>query len=261
RLGSERAGWSCAFLACAAISLICVLWFSFALPKVEKAPQKSAAQSVRFIDCFVKFFARRHIFLMLAYILFYRFAESQICKILPIFMKAKRSDGGLEFDLETIGIMSTLTPVSLLLGGILGGIMISKYGLKKCMLAMALFMNLPNAIYLLMAIFQPRSAALVTGGICFEHFGYGLGFSSYMMYLIFASKGEYKTAFYAICTGLMALGLQLPSAASGLVADSLGFVGFFWWIMAATLVSFAATFIGMLALKGSDFSAENSAGK
>ena len=253
-LGSEMAGWSCAFLACAAISLICLLWFSFALPKVEKKRALTAAQSVKFLDCFVKFFARKRIFLMLFYILFYRFAESQICKILPIFMKAGRSEGGLGFDLETIGIMATLTPVALLGGGILGGIMISKFGLKKCMLPMALFMNLPNAIYLFMAIFQPQSAPLVAGGVCFEHFGYGLGFSSYMMYLIFASKGEYKTAFYAICTGLMALGLQLPSAASGLMKDLFGFVGFFWWIMAATLVSFAATFIGMLALKGSDFS-------
>ena len=89
-LGSERAGWSCAFLACAAISLICLLWFSFALPKVEKKRALPAAQSVKFLDCFVKFFARKHIFLMLFYILFYRFAESQICKILPIFMKAGR---------------------------------------------------------------------------------------------------------------------------------------------------------------------------
>ncbi|MBR4598330.1 MAG: MFS transporter [Opitutales bacterium] len=259
RLGDERAGWCCAFLVCAAISLICILWFSFALPKVEKSPSKSAAQSVKFIECFVKFFARRHIVLMLIYILFYRFAESQICKILPIFMKADRAEGGLGFDLETIGAMATFTPVSLLCGGILGGIMISKYGLKKCMLPMALFMNLPNVIYLFMAICQPHSAALAAGGVLFEHFGYGVGFSSYMMYLIFASKGEYKTAFYAICTGFMALGLQLPSAASGLAADTLGFVGFFWWIMLATLVSFAATFVGIYTLKGADFSGEKRA--
>ena len=103
-------------------------------------------------------------------------------------------------------------------------------------------MNLPNLLYLFLAVYLPQNLFFIGGSVFAEQFGYGLGFSSYMMYLIFASKGEFKTAFYAICTGFMALGLQLPGAVSGYLKDSFGFVGFFEIAMLATLVSFFATF-------------------
>ncbi len=251
KLGAEEWGWATSFFVCAIISLIAFFWFSKFLPKPESVEvQKKSISAKDFFVCFKKFFARNGIILMMSYILFYRFAESQLCKILPIFLKADIADGGLGLSLETIGVIQGMNaPIALLCGGILGGVLISKWGLKKCILPMAFAMNLPNLLYLFLAMFLPKNLLIVGGCVFIEQFGYGLGFSSYMMYLIFASKGEFKTAFYAICTGFMALGLQLPSAMSGYVKDTLGFVGFFEFAMLATLVSFAVTFCAIKTLK------------
>ena len=186
----------------------------------------------------------------MCYILFYRFAESQLCKIMPIFLKSEVSEGGLGLSLEAIGVIQGINaPIALLCGGILGGFLISKFGLEKCIVPMAFAMNLPNLLYLFLAVYLPQNLFFIGGCVFAEQFGYGLGFSSYMMYLIFASKGEFKTAFYAICTGFMALGLQLPGAVSGYLKDSFGFVGFFEIAMLATLVSFFATFCAFKTLK------------
>ena len=256
KLGDEKWGWSAAFFVCAIVSLICFFWFSKFLPRPEVfASDRKSASLKEFFACFKKFFLRRGIFLMMCYILFYRFAESQLCRIMPIFLKAENSEGGLGLSLETIGIIQgTNAPIALLCGGILGGFLISKFGLEKCIMPMAFAMNLPNLLYLFLALYLPQNLFLIGGCVFAEQFGYGLGFSSYMMYLIFASKGEFKTAFYAICTGFMALGLQLPGAASGYLKDCFGFAGFFWIAMLATLVSFAATLCALKTLKDGGYS-------
>lgn len=251
KLGSEKWGWTAAFFVCAALSLTGFFFFSKFLPNPERLAGVRKSVSIKeFFECFKKFFDRRGIVLMMCYILFYRFAESQICKIMPIFLKSEISEGGLGLSLETIGVIQGANaPIALLCGGILGGFLISRFGLERCILPMAFAMNLPNLLYLFLALYLPQNLFLIGGCVFAEQFGYGLGFSSYMMYLIFASKGEFKTAFYAICTGFMALGLQLPGAISGYLKDCFGFAGFFGIAMLATLVSFAATFCALKTLK------------
>lgn len=259
KFGNEKLGWSVAFFVCATISLIGFFYFSKFLPTPENTSVAKKTTSLNeFFACFKKFFDRQGIVLMMSYILLYRFAESQLCKMLPVFMKAEVADGGLGLSLETIGVIQGVNaPLALLGGGILGGFLISKFGLKKSILPMSLAMNLPNLLYLLLAIFLPKNLFVIGSCVFVEQFGYGLGFSSYMMYLIFASKGEFKTAFYAICTGFMALGLQLPSALSGYVKDCLGFVGFFEFAMLATLVSFIVTFLALKTLNDEILSKQN----
>lgn len=251
KFGGEKWGWATAFFVCAIVSLIGFFWFSKFLPSPENLAAARKSPSLNeFFACFKKFFLRRGILLMMCYILFYRFAESQLCKIMPIFLKAEISEGGLGLSLETIGVIhGVVAPIALFGGGILGGFLISKFGLEKCIVPMAFAMNLPNLLYLFLAVYLPQNLFFIGGCVFAEQFGYGLGFSSYMMYLIFASKGEFKTAFYAICTGFMALGLQLPGAVSGYLKDSFGFVGFFEIAMLATLVSFFATFCALKTLK------------
>lgn len=248
KFGAEKnAAWGGAFAVCAALCLSAVFALKKSLPTpAEDAPRKIESAAALYADfkaCFVGFFARKNIFIILFYILFYRFSEAQLSKIVPIFLRADRAEGGLGYSLETFGAIQSAAPLALFLGGILGGIYISKRGLKKSILTMAAFMNLPNIVYILLARFQPESPAVACAGICVEQFGYGFGFAGYMMYLIEASSGEFKTAFYAVCTGLMALGLVLPGAVSGAILERAGFFNFFVWALAATAVSFAASFL------------------
>lgn len=249
----QNAAWSAAFFACALLSVAGFFLLRISLPKPAgddaRSVKSAAALYSEFKSCFVGFFARSGIFAILAYVLFYRFAEAQLSKIVPIFLKAPREAGGLGFSLETFGMFQSLSVVALFTGGILGGIYISKKGLRGSFLTMALFMNVPNLIYVLLALFQPQSSWLVASGLCAEQFGYGFGFAGYMMYLIRVSDGAYKTAFYAICTGLMALGLVLPGALSGLISEYLGYLNFFVWVLASTMVSFAVTIIARQTLK------------
>lgn len=249
----QNAAWSAAFFACALLSILGLLSLRMSLPKPAgdeaRSVKSAAALYAEFKACFVGFFARSGIFAILAYVLFYRFAEAQLSKIVPIFLKAPREAGGLGFSLETFGMFQSLSVVALFTGGILGGIYISKRGLKGTFLTMALFMNVPNLIYVLLALFQPQSSLLVALGLCLEQFGYGFGFAGYMMYLIRVSDGEHKTAFYAICTGLMALGLVLPGAISGLISERVGYLNFFIWVLVSTLLSFAVTIIARRTLK------------
>lgn len=248
RAGLEQnRAWAVAFFLCMLLSLFSLFALKFLLPKPSgddcRSVDSARALYSDFKACFLGFFSRYGIFQILIYILFYRFAEAQLSKIVPVFLKAPRELGGLGFSLEKFGMLQSFSVVALFTGGILGGIYISKRGLKASFLTMALFMNIPNLIYVLLAYFKPQSAMLVGSGLCLEQFGYGFGFAGYMMYLIRVSDGEYKTAFYAICTGLMALGLVLPGALSGLISERVGYLNFFIWVLVSTLVSFASTII------------------
>lgn len=248
----KNQAWSACFFACALVCALSLVVLRRALPKpISDCERKIKSFSALYDDfkaCFVGFFARKGIFTILAYILFYRFSEAQLAKIVPLFLKADKCDGGLGFSLETFGKIQMFSPLALFAGGILGGIFIAKKGLAKTLLTMALFMNLPNVIYVLLAYYLPSNSVLVCAGICVEQFGYGFGFAGYMMYLISVSKGEFKTAFYAICTGIMALGLVLPGAVSGAILAQVGYLNFFIWALCATIISFAVTIIAKINL-------------
>jgi PAT family beta-lactamase induction signal transducer AmpG len=136
-------------------------------------------------------------------------------------------------------VYGTAGVVALTLGGILGGIAVAQQGLKKWLWPLALSLNLPNLAYVAMAIFQPESLWWISAGVVIEQFGYGFGFTAYMLYMIYFADGPNKTAHYAICTGFMALGMMLPGMVSGWIQDQIGYQWFFIWVMVCTLPGFA----------------------
>ena len=161
-----------------------------------------------------------------------------------------RADGGLGLSLQQIGaIYGTAAPVMLLAGGILGGIFISKVGLRRALFIMAFALNVPNLIYIYLASELPESLFVTGSLIAVEQFGYGFGFAGYMVYLMHASRGKNRTSSYAICTSLMALGISFPGLFSGALQMRLGYLGFFEWVVIATSVSFAVTWLAWRSVK------------
>jgi PAT family beta-lactamase induction signal transducer AmpG len=152
------------------------------------------------------------------------------------FLLDKTSAGGLEYSTEAVGtIYGTVGVIMLSLGGILGGILISKDGLKKWMLPMVLSLNLPNAMYAFLALTKTTSIVAVVATVVLEQFGYGFGFAAFLIFLIYIAEGISKTSHYAIATGFMALGMMLPGMISGYIQEWLGYGGFFVWVVIAAL--------------------------
>jgi len=140
-----------------------------------------------------------------------------------------------------VGIVyGTVGVAALTVGGILGGWIISVYGLKRLLWPMILAMNLPNVVFVYLAVAQPTDVAVISGLLAVEQLGYGFGFAAYLLFMIMTARGENQTAHYAICTGFMALGMMLPGMAAGWIQDQIGYVNFFWWVLAATIPSFTA---------------------
>ncbi len=252
--GSVEAGWAFSFGICALIVgvLIPILKFSLPIPQDDVCKDASNISDVfvNIVEAFKEFFAKKNIGIILAFVLFYRFAEAQLVRVVQPFLLDPISAGGLGMTTAQMGtIYGTFAPIALLGGGILGGMFISKRGLAKSLLPMVCAINLPNLIYVYMSAVQPHSLVLNAVLISLEQFGYGFGFAGYMVFLMWASEGANKTSSYAICTSLMALGMVFPGFFSGKIQMALGYYGFFWWIMLATVVSFAVTFLALRLVK------------
>jgi PAT family beta-lactamase induction signal transducer AmpG len=194
------------------------------------------------IAIFRAFFQKPGIGAMLLFLLFYRFAEAQLTKMVPPFLLDPRSSGGLGLTTEQVGfVYGTIGVLALLLGGILGGVVVSWRGLRAWLWPMVLIMHLPDAVFVYLSSAQPQNLALIGGGVALEQFGYGFGFTAYMLYMIYMARGGHQTAHYAICTGFMALGLMLPGMWSGWLQERLGYHHFFVWVMLATIPGFIVT--------------------
>ncbi|WP_373399849.1 hypothetical protein V8V91_09520 [Algoriphagus halophilus] len=147
------------------------------------------------------------------------------------FLLEDRQTGGLGLSTSEVGFLyGTIGVIALLLGGILGGIAISKNGLGKWMIPMALSLNLPNLLYIALAHFQPESIVFAGTVVVIEQFGYGFGFAAYMIFLIYLAEGLFKTSHYALATGFMAMGMMFPGMVSGYIQEWLGYTGFFIWV-------------------------------
>ena len=189
-----------------------------------------------FANTFKSFFTKKGIGLAIAFMLFYRLAEAMLIKLASPFLLDSREVGGLGLSTSEVGIAyGTVGVIALTLGGIIGGIVASRQGLKRWLWPMALAITLPNAAYLLLSIYQPENFIWVNVAVATEQFGYGFGFTAYMLYLIYFSQGEHKTAHYSICTGFMALGMMLPGMAAGWIQEKMGYENFFGFIMLAII--------------------------
>ena len=236
KYGDNTKAWSVTMTAAAFLMLILTVSNFFAAPKYESAQTAIKDKPKGFFEVFASFFKKPGIGIALAFILTYRLGESQLVKMAAPFLLDSPDKGGLGYSTEQLGtIFGTAGVIFLSIGGILGGILISKDGLKKWMLPMVISLNLPNVLYAVLAMTKTTSVYAVTATVVLEKFGYGFGFAAFLMYLIYISEGKSKTSHYAIATGFMALGMMLPGMISGFMQQWLGYGGFFIWVVIAAL--------------------------
>ena len=175
----------------------------------------------------------------IAFILLYRFDEAQLGKVISPFLLDAREKGGLGLTTSQVGLVyGTFGILALTCGGLLGGFTAAKYGLKTMLPIMVLSMYLPKSAFVFLSFTQPENFLLTCGTVALEQFGYGFGFTAFMLYLLYFADGPHKTAHYAICTGFMALGMMLPGMWSGWLADVIGYQHFFVWVLFSTLPGF-----------------------
>jgi PAT family beta-lactamase induction signal transducer AmpG len=186
-------------------------------------------------EVFRAYFRQKGVGAIVAFILLYRLGEAMLVKLVPPFLLDPAAEGGLGLTTQQVGLAyGTVGIISLVVGGILGGWLVSKYGMKRCLWPMALALNLPDLFYVYMAVVQP-GMDLVYPLVAVEQFGYGLGFTVFMVYLMYAAKGEYKTSHFAISTGIMALGMMLPGMVSGWLQEAMGYSMFFLIVSLMTI--------------------------
>ena len=234
--------WSITMGVAAFVFLSIAIYHFVALPKphtdVPKGIQKGNL-FYEFVETLLSFVQHPQIKVMLAFILLYRLPEALLVKITPLFLLDTSAHGGLALTTAEYGFTyGTLGVVGLLLGGIVGGILVSNYGLRKCLWPMVMSISFPNVFYVLLAYYQPESLMLVNLCVFVEQFGYGLGFTAYMLYMMYVSNGKYKTAHYAFCTGLMALGMMLPGMYAGRIQEFLGYTNFFILVLFLCMLTF-----------------------
>ncbi len=247
RAGNIPLSWSITFAVLGILFFLFFFYHRFILPRpaIDTAV-KSHHFLQEFFETFVSFFKRKRIGAILAFLLLYRFAEAQLVKLIHPFLLDSRELGGLGLTTGELGLVyGTVGIIALTCGGLLGGFVVPRFGLKKWVFTMLLVMNLPDLAFVYLSQVQPDSLWVVSAFVAIEQFGYGFGFTAYMLYMIYvAGEGEHKTAHYAICTGVMALGMMLPGMFSGWLQEIIGYRNFFIWVMLATIPSFiAACFI------------------
>ncbi|NER25076.1 MAG: AmpG family muropeptide MFS transporter [Symploca sp. SIO1C2] len=237
--------WSITMAIAAVIFGIIFVYHRFSLPFPESdAPNQKTEErdKIPFVTIVSSYFKQAKIPAILAFILFYRFGEAMLVKLSNPFLLDPISEGGLGLTTSEVGLVyGTFGVISLIVGGIIGGAIISKFGLKKTIFPLALALNLPDLFYVYMAYNQP-SIELVYPLVSLEQFGYGLGFTAFMVYLMHVSKGEYKTSHYAISTGIMALGMMVPGMVSGFLQQSLSYPLFFVVVCFLTIPGMATIF-------------------
>lgn len=246
-LGDVPKAWSVTLLVSAVMFALITLWHTFNLPKPESDHARKSGNGAgeimrEFGRTFVTFFQKKHVWIALAFMLLYRLPEAFLVKMMNPFLLDPVQQGGLGLSTETVGIVyGTVGVAALTVGGILGGIAASRWGLKKSLWPMAMALTLPCLSFVFLAAFQPQNLVLVSSCVALDQFGYGFGFTAYMLYLIYYSDGEFKTAHYSLCTAFMALSMMIPGMVAGYVQEGLGYTDFFIFVMVCCLVTVAVT--------------------
>ena len=243
RSGNIPLAWAITFAILAGLFLCFFLYHKFFLPRPanDKATIQEDGKGVfyEFFQTFGSFFRKKNIGPALGFLLLFRLGEAQLVKMASPFLLDARQIGGLGLTTGDVGLIyGTIGILALTFGGILGGIMASRKGLKFWILPMTFAINLPNLMYVYLSFAQPESFWLISGSVAIEQFGYGFGFTAYMLYMIYFSEGKHKTAHFAICTGLMAFGMMIPGMVSGWIQEIIGYQNFFVWIMLCTIPGF-----------------------
>jgi PAT family beta-lactamase induction signal transducer AmpG len=239
--GDVAYAWSVVFFVLAGMFAALFVYHHFMLPRPasDHAVVQSDNYLKEFFATFASFFRRKDIWLILGFILTYRLGESQLIKLVTPFLMDPVAAGGLGLTTSQVGIAyGTVGVTALTLGGLAGGYLISRLGLKRCLWLMVFSVHLPDLVFVYLATEQPQNIYVVSAALAIEQFGYGFGFTAMLLYMIMVSEGAHKTAHYAICTGLMALGMMVPGMFSGRIQEYMGYQNFFIWVCVATIPAF-----------------------
>jgi PAT family beta-lactamase induction signal transducer AmpG len=242
--GNIKLAWSITFFILAGFVILIMIYHRFILPRpvsdVAKVTHTAAEIIKEFGNTFATFFQKPGIGTALAFLLLYRLGEAMLVKMASPFLLDAREVGGLGLTTGQVGIVyGTVGILSLTLGGIVGGIAASRKGLKFWIWIMAMCITLPHLAFLYLSWFLPENFFLINAAVAFEQFGYGFGFTAYMLFMIYFAEGEHKTAHFAISTGLMALGMMLPGMIAGWLQDMLGYNHFFIFVMICAIPTLA----------------------
>jgi PAT family beta-lactamase induction signal transducer AmpG len=242
--GNIKLAWSITFFILAGFVILIMIYHRFILPRpvsdVAKVTHTAAEIIKEFGNTFATFFQKPGIGTALAFLLLYRLGEAMLVKMASPFLLDAREVGGLGLTTGQVGIVyGTVGILALTLGGIVGGIAASRKGLKFWIWIMALCITLPHLAFLYLSWFLPENFFVINAAVAFEQFGYGFGFTAYMLFMIYFAEGEHKTAHFAISTGLMALGMMLPGMIAGWLQDMLGYNHFFIFVMICAIPTLA----------------------
>ncbi|MFD2552865.1 MFS transporter [Sphingobacterium tabacisoli] len=240
--------WMIVMFVYGAIMLLLGFYNMRVLPSTESTVKSSTFKEgmATLKDVIITFFQKKHIWFSLAFIVFYRFAEGQAIKIIPLFFKSSRAEGGLELSTSQIGLLyGVFGAIAFVLGSIVAGNFIAKSGLnRKSLLILCTAFNIPFAAYAFLAVTQPENLYIIGSAVVIEYFGYGFGFVGLILFIMQnIAPGKYKMAHYAFGSGLVNLGFMIPSMISGWLSDMMGYREFFIWVMIATIPAFIVTWL------------------
>ena len=261
RTGDIPLSWQVTLGVTSAIMVCVTLYHSFLLPHPTEDQPRTKGQGERMTvnevwhelsESFVSFFKKKGVWLAIGFMLLYRLSEGFLVKLSLPFLVDQTAitmrdgqilGGGLGLNTDTVGVLyGTIGVICLLLGGILGGVYISRKGLKHSLWIMAAALTLPSFVYCYLSMAQPESLWLIGTAVSFEQFGYGFGFTAYMMYMMHFSEGAYKTSHYAICTAFMALSMMIPGFVAGAIEMAVGYSTFFWIANSCSITTFVITY-------------------
>ena len=240
--------WKVTMVITAVIFALIAVWHMFFTPRPD-ADKPNAETSVKdiisgFGKAFATYFTKPGLWIAILFMLLYRLPEGFLMKMIYPFLLGARETGGLGLTMQELGVVyGAIGVIFLLLGGILGGFYISRVGLKKAFWWMALAMTLPCLSFVYLSTYMPENMVYIGIALAIEQFGYGFGFTAYMMYMMFFSEGEFKTSHYAICTSFMALSMILPGLVAGYIQEAIGYQNFFWMVIACSVGTILATFL------------------
>ncbi len=243
RAGDIPLSWIITFIILTAMFLLFFIYHKFILPYPDTDKPTLASKETgvfkEFFTTFALFFKKKHIGVILGFLLLYRLGESQLVKLASPFLLDNSEVGGLGLTTGEVGIVyGTVGIIALTLGGLLGGFLAARNGLKYWLWYMVGAINLPNIVYVYLSAAQPESFVIINLCVAIEQFGYGFGFTAYMLYMIYVSEGDHKTAHFAITTAFMALGMMIPGMISGWLQELIGYQHFFVWVVIATIPAF-----------------------
>ena len=243
---SIRYSWSLVFYLMAGLFIAFWLYHNWVLPRPaedgEKQTKTARAIWQEFCQTLATFFQKPQVWVGICFMLFYRMPEGLLAKISALFLVDAQHNGGLGLSDGEYGLVQgTVGVIGLTVGGILGGICASRDGLKRWLWPMVMAITLPDIVYVLLAYLLPSSLFVISTCVFVEQFGYGFGFSAYMLYLIYYSQGEHKTSHYALCTAFMALSMMIPGLFAGALQEAVGYQAFFIIVMLACTMTYVVT--------------------